>query len=83
MSPKLFRDTPTNSHTSMATVINNPSEGSGAGTIIGVVLAVVLIALLFIYGLPALRGTGNPTPTPSANIDVNLPGANTGGGTGE
>lgn len=62
----------------MATVINDPSEGAGAGTIIGVVVAIILIALLFIYGLPALRGTNTPTPGASANIDVNLPSGNSG-----
>lgn len=60
----------------MATVINNPSEGgSGAGTIIGVVVAIILIALLFIYGIPAVRGGGGTAPDASANIDVNLPDA--------
>jgi hypothetical protein len=61
----------------MATVINNPSnEGSGAGTIIGIVVAIILIALLFIYGLPALRGSSTgttATPGASANVDVTLP----------
>ncbi|MEZ0208877.1 MAG: hypothetical protein ACAH17_01715 [Candidatus Paceibacterota bacterium] len=59
----------------MATVINNPtSEGSGAGTIIGIVLAVIIIALLFIYGLPYIRGT-NTNPAPSASVNVTLPSA--------
>lgn len=61
----------------MATVINNPSEGTGAGMIIGIVVAVILIALLFIYGLPALKGDG-ASNTPSANINVQLPSANDG-----
>jgi hypothetical protein len=68
----------------MATVINNPGEGgSGAGVIVGLVVAVVLIAVVFIYGLPALRN-GTTNETPSANVDINLPGANTntGGDTG-
>jgi hypothetical protein len=64
----------------MTTVVNNPGEGGGAGTIIGVVIAIILIALLFIYGLPALRG-GGTSNAPSANIDVNLPNPGTGGGT--
>jgi hypothetical protein len=64
----------------MATVINNPSEGSGAGAIIGIVIAIILIALLFIYGLPALRGGNAGTPGPSANINVDLPSGGTGGG---
>lgn len=66
----------------MATVINNPSEGSGAGTIIGIVVAIILIALLFIYGLPALRGGDTPTGG-SANIDVNLPDTGGSGGGGQ
>lgn len=67
----------------MATVINNPGEGSGAGTIIGIVVAIILLALLFIYGLPALRGTGGGTDAPSANVDINLPnGVNGNGGAG-
>lgn len=65
----------------MATVINNPSEGSGAGTILGIVVAVIIIALLFIYGLPALRGTGSTQPA-GTNINVELPSVNTGGGEG-
>lgn len=63
----------------MATVINNPSEGSGAGTIIGVVIAILLIALLFIYGIPALRGTSGGTGT---NVNVSLPGGGSGGSGG-
>lgn len=65
----------------MATVINNPPSdgGSGAGVIVGLVVAVIIIAVVFIYGLPALRN-GTTNQAPSANIDVNLPGANTGGG---
>jgi hypothetical protein len=61
----------------MATVINNPGNdsGSGAGVIVGLVIAVILIAVIFIYGLPALRN-GTTNQAPSANIDVNLPGAN-------
>lgn len=64
----------------MATVINNPTESSAAGTIVGLVIAVLLIALLFIYGLPALRGSAPASNGPSANIDVNLPTGNTGNG---
>jgi hypothetical protein len=60
----------------MATVINNPtSEGGGAGTIIGIVLAIIIVALLFIYLLPRLQGTPATNTTPSANINVSLPSA--------
>lgn len=74
----------------MATVINNPNDsGSGAGTVIGILVAVILIAVLFIYGLPALRGGSTPTagtntPGASASVDVNLPtSGGTGAGTGQ
>lgn len=72
----------------MATVINNPGENSGgAGVIVGLVVAVIIIAVVFIYGLPAIRGGTSNNAAPSANIDVNLPGSNSGnsggsGGTG-
>lgn len=67
----------------MATVINNPpSEGSGAGTIIGLVLAVIIIALLFIYGLPMVRGT-NDTAAPGANVNINLPTGSSGNNEGQ
>lgn len=63
----------------MATVINNPSDnGNGAGMIIGIVIAVALIAVLFIYGLPMLRNKTADT-TPSANVNIQLPTGNTGG----
>lgn len=62
----------------MTTVVNNPGEGSGAGTIIGIIVAIILLALLFIYGLPAIRGGGG-TAAPSADIDINLPDGVNGG----
>lgn len=63
----------------MATVINNPSDGgSGAGTIIGIVIAIILIALLFIYGLPALRGGAAPSGG-GASVNVSLPSGDSGG----
>ena len=70
----------------MATTINNTGERTGVGTILGLLVAVIVIALLFIYGLPALRDTDTDTAmTPSGtNINVSLPatdadGNNTGG----
>jgi hypothetical protein len=65
----------------MTTVVNNPGEGSGAGTIIGIVVAIILIALLFIYGLPAIRG--GSAPAPGANINVTVPTGSSGGGAAE
>lgn len=63
----------------MATVINNPGEGesSGVGVIIGVLIAIVLIALFFIYGLPAIRGS-SVNDGGSLDVDVNLPSGNSG-----
>ncbi len=65
----------------MATVINNPGDNgsTGAGVIIGVVVAIILVAVIFIYGLPALRESNN-SGTPSANINVTLPSGNGGNG---
>jgi hypothetical protein len=66
----------------MATIVNTPGttrEGSGTGLIVGVLLAIVLIALFFIYGLPAIRGTGSDAGTTvniPENVDVNVQGLN-------
>lgn len=65
----------------MATIINNPGQGDsdnsggGAGIIVGVIIAIVLIALFVVYGLPALRNTNSETGTEvnlPENIDVNI-----------
>ena len=51
------------------------------GMVLGVLLAIVIIVLFFVYGLPALRGNRAPD---NGKIDVNveLPGgSNNGGGT--
>ncbi|HEY4511458.1 MAG TPA: hypothetical protein VJH55_01320 [Candidatus Paceibacterota bacterium] len=68
----------------MATVINNPGPGdsttresaSGVGAIIGVIVVLIVLALLVIYGIPALRngevqGTGTELNIPNS-IDVNI-----------
>lgn len=69
----------------MATIINNPSGGdsshSGVGLIIGIVLALVVIVLFFIYGLPALRNLGGGGG--GTNINVTLPEGTPGGGATE
>lgn len=47
----------------MTTIVNTPSSGessdSGLGLILGAVMAIALITLFFIYGLPALRQNNN------------------------
>ncbi len=56
---------------SMATIINTPGtqseSGSGVGVVVGVILAIVVLALLAVYGIPALRGTA---PQNGTNIQV-------------
>ena len=70
----------------MTTIINNPGggdngAGSGVGMIIGVIIALALVALFFVYGLPALRNQGNSNG--SIDVNVKLPADNgSGGGNG-
>lgn len=63
----------------MATVINNPGEGSGGdgmGFLMGAIVLIVVVFLFILYGLPALRGAGTVNTTPQINVpdsvDVNL-----------
>lgn len=67
----------------MTTIVNTPGGGesnSGAGIIIGVVVAILLVAAFIIYGLPYLNH-GSAPASPSINISVPAPtgGAPTGG----
>lgn len=59
----------------MTTVINNPSGGNGdggsSGVIVGVLVAIVIIGLFVVYGLPALRNQNRGT----TQIKVELPSA--------
>ncbi len=68
----------------MADVINNYKGGArtgedsgGAGLIIGVIIALLLIVLFFVYGLPAIRNSGADQGR-DVNVDVQLPDTNTG-----
>lgn len=58
----------------MTTIINTPPSGessnSGLGLVLGVILVLILGALFFIYGLPAIRN--NNTVPQNGNIDVNI-----------
>ena len=73
----------------MATIINNPSgttsEDSSVGMVVGLIIALVLIVLFVMYGLPALRGgsaaPASDAPGASANLNVTLPSGDTGGTT--
>jgi len=61
----------------METVINNPGggsgESSGMGMIVGVILAIVIIVLFFMYGLPAIRSNQAADDNGSVDINVELP----------
>ncbi len=58
------------------TTIINPSSGdnssSGVGLVLGVILSLVLIALFFIYGFPAMRNN-NAAPKDDINVNIELP----------
>lgn len=74
-----MRCTQLNNTTTMATVINNPSDNSGgSGILIGIVVAALFMVVIFVYGLPMLRNKTADT-TPSANVNIQLPTGNTGG----
>lgn len=58
----------------MTTIINTPPSGnssdSGLGLILGVLIAIGLVALFFVYGIPAIRKS--QTPNNTTNI-INIP----------
>lgn len=63
----------------MTTIVNNPGSGEGVGTglVAGIIIAIAAIALLlFVFGLPALRGEQFPKDT-SIDVNVKLPGGST------
>ena len=62
----------------MPTVINNPgsseSSGMGTGLVLGIIVAVIIVAaLVFMYGLPALQGQPQDN---TSDINVELPNLN-------
>ncbi len=57
----------------MTTVVNSPAQSdSGAGIIIGTIIALLVIGAFFIYGLPALQGR-DVAPAKDTTINVQLP----------
>ena len=58
----------------MATIINTPrdtsNESSGVGMIIGILVALALVALFLVYGLPQLQTTGTPQGSTEVNVDL-------------
>ncbi len=60
----------------MATIINNPGdptarEDSGLGLMIGVLIAIVLLAVFFVYILPAIRNN-SASRDEGGNINLNV-----------
>lgn len=50
----------------MPIIVNNPNgSDSGSGYVVGIIVAIVLLVLFFIFGLPALRGNMQNTNTPT------------------
>ncbi len=58
----------------MATVIHEHTRdnGNSSGTIVGVILLIVLLALFFLYGLPLIRSYGTPQVNVPDKINVNV-----------
>jgi hypothetical protein len=75
----------------MATVINNPrpivdrgevvESRSGAGFVVGVIVAIILGVLLLAYAIPALRANRSVNIPDRINVDVNGAGTGTSSGT--
>ena len=65
----------------MTTIVNTPRSGesdSGLGLILGIIIAIALVVLFIVYGLPALRNNQAPAEQPGTNINVTLPSDNSG-----
>lgn len=62
----------------MTTIINTPPSGensdSGFGLVLGIIIAIVLVGLFFVYGFPAIRQSNNQ-PNNTDIITVPVPGA--------
>lgn len=56
----------------MTTVVNNPAgsgEGAGLGLIAGIIISIAVVALFFVFALPAIRDNQAPK---DGSIDVNV-----------
>lgn len=57
----------------MATIINNPSDGDGnvkgsGGMIVGIVVAIILLVVFFLFILPAMRSANRSSGTTNINV---------------
>lgn len=61
----------------MTTIINTPPTGesadSGLSLILGIIIALILVALFFVYGLPAIRANNVAPEANDVNVNVELP----------
>lgn len=62
----------------MPTIINNPppvgaKESSAWVLMLGVAVAIALIILFFVYGLPAIRDTADAPKNDTVNVNVTSP----------
>ena len=67
----------------MNTVVNNPntgSDGSGAWTVVGIIIGIIVVLILLYYGVPALRNTPPAEDGTGVNVNVTLPKGTGGGG---
>jgi hypothetical protein len=64
----------------MTTVVNNPGDGSGessgVGLVLGIIVAIVLVGAFVVYALPAMMGNSS-SQNVGGSTNVSLP--NTGG----
>lgn len=61
----------------MTTIINTPpaveSSDSGLGIVFGVILAILIVVLFLVYGLPMIRNSNPPAANGGINVNVQLP----------
>jgi hypothetical protein len=55
----------------MTTVVNNPGNNNGSSGVWIAVLVIVIIALVLIFGIPALRGSGGGSA--GVNVQATVP----------
>lgn len=61
----------------MTTIVNTPPVGesvdSGLSLILGIIVALILVVLFFVYGLPAIQTNSAVPKANDVNVNVQLP----------